>query len=71
MRVFLVNPSHVSFGTAVIIPRWLWRARRRNTASLEHTSRVRRNAGSFDFGQLAAGDVAGIGIHTGNALRGA
>ena len=24
MRVFLVNPSHVSFGTAVITPRWLY-----------------------------------------------
>ena len=24
MRVFLVNPSHVSFGTAVITPRWLF-----------------------------------------------
>ena len=24
MRVFLVNPSHVSFSTAVITPRWLY-----------------------------------------------
>ena len=24
MRVFLINPSHVSFGTAVITPRWLY-----------------------------------------------
>ena len=24
MRVFLVNPSHISFGTAVITPRWLY-----------------------------------------------
>ena len=24
MRVFLVNPSQLSFGTAVITPRWLF-----------------------------------------------
>ena len=24
MRVYLVNPSHLSFGTAVITPRWLF-----------------------------------------------
>ncbi len=24
MKVHLINPSHVSFGTAVITPRWLY-----------------------------------------------
>ena len=24
MRVFLVNPSHICFGTALITPRWLF-----------------------------------------------
>jgi radical SAM family protein len=70
MRVFLVNPSHVSFGTAVITPRWLY-VLAGATPSSYGTPIVRdETLDPFDAGQLAPGDVVGIGIHTGNALRG-
>ena len=70
MRVHLVNPSLVSFGVAVLAPRWLyvlagatgerWGAPLLVDETLEHV----------DLATIARGDVVGIGIHTGNALRG-
>src|SRR5712691_5110775 len=70
MRVHLVNPSDSSFGIGVITPRWLY---------------VLAAATPFEYGdplvtdetleqiqpdRIQPGDVVGIGIHTGNALRG-
>src|SRR5262249_34554042 len=70
MRVFLVNPSHVSFGTAVITPRWLY-VLGGATPPFRGTPIVcDETLEPFDAGQLVPGDVVGIGIHTGNALRG-
>jgi radical SAM superfamily enzyme YgiQ (UPF0313 family) len=70
MGVFLVNPSHVSFGTAVITPRWLYvlagaTPERHGTPILCDETLDR-----FDVNRLMPGDVVGIGVHTGNALRG-
>ena len=69
MTTYLVNPSHVSFGIGVITPRWLYvlaSATPEPTATRPH----RRNARTARPGHHRPGDVVGIGIHTGNALRG-
>ena len=44
MRVFLVNPSHVSFGTAVITPRWLYVLAGATPAQWGDPIMLRRNA---------------------------
>ena len=70
MTVHLVNPSHLSFGVGVITPRWLFvlgAPHRQHTAG--HASSTRRSE-PLDLGTVHAGDIVGIGIHTGNALRG-
>jgi radical SAM superfamily enzyme YgiQ (UPF0313 family) len=70
MRVFLVNPSHVSFGTAVITPRWLYVLAAATPARCGTPLLRDETLDLFDPRELEPGDVVGIGIHTGNALRG-
>ena len=70
MRVFLVNPSHVSFGTAVITPRWLFVLAAATPARFGDPVICDETLTAFDPQQVQPGDVVGIGIHTGNALRG-
>ena len=70
MRVFLVNPSHVSFGTAVITPRWLYVLAGATPSRYGDPILVDETLDPFEATQLAPGDVVGIGIHTANALRG-
>ena len=70
MRVFLVNPSHASFGTAVITPRWLYVLASATPPRFGDPVICDETLDPFDAGQVRAGDVVGIGIHTGNALRG-
>ena len=70
MRVFLVNPSHVSFGTAVITPRWLYVLAAATPARCGEPIVADETLDSFDATHVARGDVVGIGIHTRNALRG-
>ena len=70
MRVFLVNPSHVSFGTAVITPRWLYVLAAATGSRWGDPRLVDETLERLDPDTIAAGDVVGIGIHTGNALRG-
>ena len=70
MRVFLVNPSHVSFGTAVITPRWLFVLAAATPRQYGDPIICDETLDPFDPNEIAAGDVVGIGIHTGNALRG-
>jgi radical SAM superfamily enzyme YgiQ (UPF0313 family) len=70
VRVFLVNPSNVSFGTAVITPRWLYVLAAATPARWGTPIICDETLEQFDEAQLAPGDVVGIGIHTGNALRG-
>ena len=70
MTVYLINPSHVSFGIGVITPRWLYVLAAATPASFGAPRLIDETLESFDTAAIAAGDVVGIGIHTGNALRG-
>jgi radical SAM superfamily enzyme YgiQ (UPF0313 family) len=70
MRVFLVNPSDISFGTAVITPRWLFVIAAATPARYGDPVLVDETLSPFDPKQIQPGDVVGISIHTGNALRG-
>ena len=70
-RVHLINPSNVSFGVAVITPRWLYVLAAATGIAVGRSQRRRRDAGDASIRTvIEAGDVVGIGIHTGNALRG-
>jgi tRNA A37 methylthiotransferase MiaB len=70
MRVHLVNPSDVSFGTAVITPRWLYVLAGATPARFGAPAIVDETLAPIDPASVAPGDVVGIGIHTANALRG-
>ena len=70
MRVHLVNPSDTSFGTAVITPRWLFVLAAATPAIYGDPIICDETIEAFDATKLHRGDVVGIGIHTGNALRG-
>src|ERR1700692_4409059 len=70
MRVHLVNPSDTSFGTAVITPRWLYVLAGATPASFGDPQICDETLQRFDPLMLEIGDIVGIGIHTGNALRG-
>ena len=70
MRVHLINPSHVSFGMAVITPRWLYVLAAATPQQFGDPIIIDETLEQFDPSTIAAGDVVGIGIHTGNALRG-
>jgi radical SAM superfamily enzyme YgiQ (UPF0313 family) len=70
MRIHLVNPSDVSFGTAVITPRWLYVLAAATPACHGTPAIVDETLEPFDSASVASGDVVGIGIHTANALRG-
>ncbi|HTM87967.1 MAG TPA: radical SAM protein [Terriglobales bacterium] len=70
MKVHLVNPSDVSFGTAVITPRWLYVLAGATPREFGDPALVDETLEKIDFETLQSGDVIGIGIHTANALRG-
>ena len=70
MRIHLINPSEVSFGTAVITPRWLYVLAAATPASFGDPSLVDETLDAVDPLDIQAGDIVGIGIHTANALRG-
>ncbi len=70
MRVHLVNPSSVSFGTAVITPRWLYVLAGATPKAYGEPILTDETLEQLDPQQIQAGDVVGIGIHTANALRG-
>jgi radical SAM superfamily enzyme YgiQ (UPF0313 family) len=69
-RVHLVNPSDVSFGVAVITPRWLYVLASATGDRWGDPHIVDETLDPIDFNEIQRGDVVGIGIHTGNALRG-
>src|SRR5438093_2511219 len=69
-RVHLVNPSNLSFGVAVITPRWLYVLAAATGDRWGKPHIVDETLETLDFDTVADGDVVGIGIHTGNALRG-
>jgi tRNA A37 methylthiotransferase MiaB len=70
MTVHLVNPSHLSFGIGVITPRWLFVLAGATPLSYGCPRITDETLESLDVGEVQAGDIVGIGIHTGNALRG-
>jgi radical SAM superfamily enzyme YgiQ (UPF0313 family) len=70
MAVHLINPSDNSFGTAVITPRWLFVLAAATPASFGDPTLVDESLEQLDANTIHAGDVVGISIHTGNALRG-
>lgn len=70
MIVHLVNPSHLSFGVGVITPRWLFVLAGATPAQYGTPNIADETLEPLDLASIKAGDVVGIGIHTGNALRG-
>ncbi|HEY0796445.1 MAG TPA: radical SAM protein [Acidisarcina sp.] len=70
MNVHLMNPSDNSFGTAVITPRWLFVLAAATPRSFGDPILVDESLEQVDPETIQPGDAVGIGIHTGNALRG-
>src|SRR5262245_30392300 len=68
--IHLVNPSDVSFGVAVITPRWLYVLAAATGQAWGNPVIVDETLESLDVSTIAWGDVVGIGIHSGNARRG-
>src|SRR4249920_1462865 len=69
-RIHLVNPSDLSFGVAVITPRWLYVLAAATGQTWGDPVIVDETLEPIDEATVAPGDVVGIGIHTGNARRG-
>src|SRR5437762_4170784 len=69
-RVHLLNPSHVSFGVAVITPRWLYVLAAATGTAWGDPHIIDETLDHIDITTIDRGDVVGIGIHTGNARRG-
>ena len=59
-----------SFGVAVITPRWLYVLAAATGTRWGDPVIVDETLDPLDLDTICAGDVVGIGIHTGNALRG-
>ena len=70
MRVHLINPNELSFGIGVITPRWLYVLASATPAEYGDPIVCDETLEAFDPDSLQKGDVVGIGIHTGNAVRG-
>src|SRR6202167_667141 len=70
MRIHLVNPSDSSFGIGVITPRWLYVLAAATPASYGDPLITDETLEQIQPERIQPGDVVGIGIHTGNALRG-
>jgi len=69
-RVHLINPSSQSFGVAVITPRWLFVLAAATGNRWGDPIIVDETLERLEVETVNAGDVVGIGIHTGNARRG-
>jgi len=69
MKVHLVNPSDMSFGTAVITPRWLYVLAAATPVAFGDVEICDETLERLDPLRIAAGDIVGVGIHTGNAFR--
>ncbi len=70
MRVHLVNPSDNSFGTAVITPRWLFVLAAATPSSVGDPILIDESLEQIVPESIHPGDIVGISVHTGNALRG-
>ena len=65
-----MNPSDTAFGTAVITPRWLYTLAAATPEAFGDPEICDETLESLQPERIAPGDTVGIGIHTGNALRG-
>ena len=71
LTVHLINPSDFSFGIGVITPRWLYVLAGRDASTIRRSrSSPTKRSNRSTRRSIRTGDVVGIGIHTGNALRG-
>ena len=70
MRVHLINPSDMSFGTAVITPRWLYVLAAATPSAFGDAVICDETLEQLEPSSIHTGDIVGIGVHTGNALRG-
>ncbi|HEY3837304.1 MAG TPA: radical SAM protein [Bryobacteraceae bacterium] len=70
MRVHLINPSDSSFGIGVITPRWLYVLAAATPSRYGDPIITDETLEQIHPDRIQAGDIVGIGIHTGNALRG-
>jgi len=70
LRVHLVNPSDNSFGTAVITPRWLFVLAAATPQIAGDPILVDESLEQIVPETIEPGDIVGISVHTGNALRG-
>ena len=70
LRIHLVNPSDNSFGTAVIAPRWLFVLAAATPREAGDPILVDESLEQIVPESIQAGDIVGISVHTGNALRG-
>ena len=70
LQIHLVNPSEVSFGSAFVTPRWLYVLAGATPAQFGDPRVVDETLAPLDESDIAPGDIVGIGIHTGNAMRG-
>jgi radical SAM superfamily enzyme YgiQ (UPF0313 family) len=70
LKVYLINPSPVSFGTAVITPRWQYVLAGATPKSFGDPILVDETLVPLNLESIQQGDIVGIGIHTANALRG-
>src|SRR6202167_578214 len=70
LSVHLVNPSDNSFGTAVITPRWLFVLAAATPQSVGDPILIDESLEQIVPESIQPGDIVGISVHTGNALRG-
>ena len=70
MIVRLVNPANHTFGTSTITPRWLFVLAGATPREYGDPVLVDETLERLDVGSITRGEVVGISIHTGNALRG-
>jgi radical SAM superfamily enzyme YgiQ (UPF0313 family) len=70
MKVHLINPSALAFGVGVITPRWLYVLAGATPESYGDPIITDETLDPWNPDTVSAGDVVGIGIHTGNAMRG-
>ena len=70
ISVHLINPSDNSFGTAVITPRWLFVLAAATPEIAGDPILVDESLEQVVPESILPGDIVGISVHTGNALRG-
>ena len=70
MTIHLVNPSEISFGTAVMACRWLYVLAGATPREYGSPAIVDETLDATDFSRINPGDIVGISVHTLNAARG-